>query len=76
MSANCKEVRAMKKTAVRLELVPSKEYPGCYDAIPHEKITCHVAGEMDTGTKVWLEDKTGEQYFLTRIHGVYAFYKE
>ena len=66
----------MKKTAVRIELVPSKNFPGRYETIPCEKITCEVVGEMDTGAKVWEDVKTGEQYFLMRMCGVYAFYKE
>ncbi len=66
----------MKRTATRIELVPSEEYPGRFEAIPHEKITCEVIGEMETGTKIWADTKTGEQYFLMRMCGVYAFYKE
>lgn len=66
----------MKRTATRIELVPSKLYPGRYESVPHEKITCEVIGEMDTGTKIWADTKTGEQYFLMRMCGAYAFYKE
>lgn len=66
----------MKKTATRIELVPSKNYPGRYETVPCEKITCEVVGEMNTGAKVWEDVKTGEQYFLMRMCGAYAFYKE
>ena len=31
---------------------------------------------MDTGTKVWTDIETGEQYFLLRMQGKYMFYKE
>lgn len=40
------------------------------------EITCEVTGEMDTGTKVWTDIKTGKQYFLTRLNGVYTFFNE
>jgi hypothetical protein len=66
----------MKRTAILIELVPSKKYPDRFEAIPHEKITWEVIGEMNTGTKVWADVITGEQYFLIRMNGVYAFYKE
>ena len=66
----------MKRTAILIELVPSKKYPDKFEAIPHEKITCEVIGEMNTGTKVWSDVITGEQYFLIRMNGIYAFYKE
>lgn len=66
----------MKKTAIRIELVPSKKYPDRLETIPREKITCEVIGEMNTGTKIWADIATGEQYFLMRMCGVYAFYKE
>jgi hypothetical protein len=42
---------------------------------PTRKITCEVTGEMDTGTKVWTEISTGEQYFCFRLLGIYYFYK-
>ncbi len=42
----------------------------------HEPITCEVTGEMDTGTKVWTDVKTGEQYFLFRLCGKYYFCHE
>lgn len=41
-----------------------------------EKITCEVCGEMNTGTKVWRDVKTGEQHFLLRMCGKYYFYNE
>lgn len=66
----------MKRTAMLIELVPSKDYPDRYEAIPQGKITCEVIGEMNTGTKIWADMVTGEQYFLMRMCGVYAFYKE
>lgn len=66
----------MKRTAMFIELVPSKKYPDRFEAIPHEKITCEVIGEMNTGTKIWADVTTGEQYFLMRMNGIYAFYKE
>lgn len=66
----------MKKTAVRVDLIPSKQYPGRYEVISREKITCEVHGEMNDGAKVWVDLKTGEQYFLMRMCGVYAFYKQ
>ena len=50
------------------------EYSGQW--IPTKKITCEVTGEMDTGTKVWTDIETGEQYFLLRMQGKYMFYKE
>jgi hypothetical protein len=68
--------KIMKKTAIRIELVPSKKYLDRLETIPREKITCEVIGEMNTGTKIWADIATGEQYFLTRMCGVYAFYKE
>lgn len=37
--------------------------------------TCEVTGEMSTGTKVWTEVETGEQYFLTRLDGHYNFFQ-
>lgn len=66
---------ARKMTATRLELIPSKHYIGRFEAIPHEKITCEVSGEMASGEKVWTDVATGEDYFLTRMCGKYAFYK-
>lgn len=41
-----------------------------------EKITCEVVGEMDTGTKVWEDVETGEQYFLFRLFGKNYFCKQ
>lgn len=61
----------MKRTAIRITI----NNDWCHSWECHEKITCEVTGEMDTGTKVWTDIETGEQYFLTRMLGKYYFYK-
>ena len=64
----------MKRTAWALE---KSDRPDALNGLWAErKITCEVTGEMDTGTKVWTELATGEQWFLMRMMGVYFFYKE
>lgn len=40
----------------------------------HDKITCELTGEMDTGAKVWTDISTGKQYFLTRMLRKYYFF--
>ena len=57
----------MKRTAPRLQKLEGEQWTA------GELITCEVTGEMDTGTKVWTELKTGEQFFLFRLLGKYYF---
>ena len=69
-----------KRTAWKLEELPANEadcgmrstnYGFTWTAT--EKITCEVTGEMDTGTKVWTDIKTGEQYFMFRMQRISYF---
>ena len=59
----------MRRTAWKV--VENHDQYGTFTA--EEKITCEVTGEMDTGTKVWTELKTGEQFLLFRMQGLYYF---
>lgn len=64
----------MKRTAMKIvkdELMNN----GYWTWKEDKKITCECTGEMDTGTKVWTDIETGEQYFLTRMNGKYMFFK-
>lgn len=61
----------MKRTAY---LIEDAHHPNGW-ILGEEKITCEVIGEWDTGTKIWQDIKTGKQYGLLRMLGVYYFYK-
>ena len=57
----------MKRTAPRLQKLEGEQWTA------GEPITCEVTGEMDTGTKVWTDIETKEQFFLFRLLGKYYF---
>ena len=63
----------MKRTAMKIVKQELTEYGWTWKE--EKPITCECTGEMDTGTKVWTDIETGEQYFLTRINGKYSFFK-
>ena len=60
----------MKRTAPKVKWLEGNQWTA------GEKITCEVTGEMDTGTKVWTDIESGEQYFLSRMFGQYYFIHE
>lgn len=64
----------MKRTAeVIVEKEDNNKYGKQWTGAGY-KITCECVGEMENGAKVWEDVETGEQYFLTRMLGVYMFY--